>query len=858
MKYKLKNDFFFFSLILLLISFLFINTRFNKELEKIINEYYYLHQDNNIDNNITELELDKYVSNKIINDSIYYYKLSIQNDSEQIIFDYQSKYGCLHIYLNKNFDFNESDYLFCSEGVNSFFILNKSDILEKIGGENETIKDLEIVIGVGYPISEIDKIDYDYELKVSLRKPEINILEINSEHKILCKTEKDSQTNYKCLFVITYNQEKSSNNIEQDKELIIYPMPQRKTLKMNIYSDLIDKEYYNNWNIEYLQNNIPNNYSEYTNVNLEQDYIYIPNIKNSKYFYICIESEEEVIIEMITHIFYKNEEIILPKINEMKIFSFNKSSVSLNFDNIEENELYISLITLNGRANILWEFDPNTKYISNKIENQLSLNLDKESCINNSCNLTINNLEYMVENNVSDYGFIFCISYSSKTDNNKLNEFIYGKSFKLSYNDVKFPLILFSQIPNASLPININLQFYNFSQLNISKIDSNIFNIEVAIFSTEDIYKIIKNPSNFQLKNYITGIFDCALFASNIYLSVNDIEQFEVHKNPWVLIYITINNINSNFNLILGSTISQINSLIYPAENLYHYGKLINEKRTIYRLKSKYHLMRIEIGLNNNEIRWSVNRKHEDINYIYNDTDISFVTEKWCNGRGLVTIYIERGEDIYLNFFSNNSNNQSNYIFKYVNAPTNTQFKNYMVKKDSLSYDNKLIIINQMNNIPNISNINYYLKIIEESDYIENELIKTIAISQSYSKLSIKGNVKNNKIIFPLENIIQENKSYYVNAFSNIIGEDLDIEYLSYNGLILNNKSYDKSNSNKTMIIIICSVGGFILVVLFLIIYCIYKIRRRRHLINLMNQISFQNYLEDEEIESNGYDILLI
>ena len=56
--------------------------------------------------------------------------------------------------------------------------------------------------------------------------------------------------------------------------------------------------------------------------------------------------------------------------------------------------------------------------------------------------------------------------------------------------------------------------------------------------------------------------------------------------------------------------------------------------------------MRLEFGANSQYIKWSVKRKIDNYNYIKNDTDLSFVTEKWVNGRELLTMYIEKGEDI--------------------------------------------------------------------------------------------------------------------------------------------------------------------------------------------------------------------
>ena len=846
MEIILKNHFIVNRFLITLIIISFISSKENiKEANNLIENYNSFYE-----SYIINIELDKYISGNITDDSINYYNISFLNDSEQIIFDYQSQYGCLYIFIKQNNTLNSSqyDFLFCSEGIDSIFSLNKTDILEKIDDkERDTIKDLNIIIGVGYSNSEIIKNNYIYSLKVSLRKPNINIFEINSEHKLLCKTEKINGTN-KCLFVITYNDNKEEN--KDDKNIIIYPLPQIKYIKLNIYADFIDKENYDKWNKDYLINNIPNNLSNYSNYLLEQDFIYIPLNKSNKYIYICIESNKETTIEMITQILYKNEEIKLPKINEMKIYSINISSIYLDFNSLENKDIFITLVTLNGKASIYWENDNSNQYITDIRENKLLLNCDNLS--RNNCKLIINNLEYNEQNNENELGYIFYIIYTQKTDN-ILNEFLYNKSIKLCYNNIKFPILLYSQIPNIDSPININLQFYNISEY-IFSIYSNIFNIEIVLLSTQDIYQIKKDPSSISLVDSIKGNIDSSLLASNINLSIEDMDKFKIKENPWIFIYISNKDLTLE-KLILGSTISQKDSLIYPSERIYHYGQLNKEEKVIYKLggKAKYHLMRLEIGINSYNIGWSVKRTIEESNYIYNDTDLSFVTEKWYNGRSLITMYIERGEDIYLTIFNKNqtSNNLTSYIFKYINSAKNSDFRNYYIKNDILSYNKnyKTINVNPINNIPN-SYINYYLKIIEKDNYIKNELIKTISIIQSNSTLSKKGIINNKQISFSLDDELMENNSYYINVYSHIIGNDLDIEYISYNGLFINLEPSEQKEiipSNKILIIISIIIGGFCLIVIIIRCCCV-MVKKNRRLENLINQVDINDSLLFSEI----------
>ena len=802
----------------------------NNEFESIINNYYDILSSSK---KIINMELDKFYSEKIDNNnSIIYYELNLINDFEEIFFDFQSEYGCLYIIFEKEIYTNSSyNYIFCSEGKNNIFSLNKNI------NKTSIIKDF--IIGVGYSSLELNKnINFEFSLKVSIRKPEINIFEINSEHKILCKTEKVNQTNYRCNFMII-------NKNDEKENLIIY-FVSKNSIKLNIFADYINKEEYDNWNINYLTNNIPSNNSSFNNENIENDFIIIPKIDINKYIYISVESNIETIIEVFNQFLDIQEEINLSDVNYMQFFSVYKSvNINLDLNDSLINEIVLSIVTLDGKASIYLGYDDSKKYITDKIENKLLLNINLELYKNksNKCNLIINNLE---KNDEKEMSYIFYIYYKHKS-NNILSELTYGKSNKIFYNDIQFPIMLYEQIPNSNSSINANLQLYN-----VPLINSSVFDIEMIILSKKEIYqlKIGYDYDNIKKgKNITKGKFDFILSAS--YLNIES--NFDELEEQYLIIYITRNTFNDNINeLILGLTIHQINSLIYPSERIYHFGQLKNEEKVIYRLKgnNKYHLMRLEFGANSHYIKWSVKRKIDNYNYIKNDTDLSFVTEKWVNGRELLTMYIEKGEDIYLTIFSNDiikNNKITNYIFKYVNSGKNSDFKNYRIKNDSLNYNkkNKNIYANKLNDIPSNYFQYYYLKIINKDDYIENEDINTIAMIESNNSLIVKGKIINNYVLFDLKSNNLEDNYYYINAYSIIINNYYEIEYISYEGLVIKPKLI-LIESKKGIILASLIISG-IAFLIFLLNCIIYFYRKRK-----IRRISYDDILHGLDFGFNN------
>ena len=798
----IKKQNFIILIFIFLFSFIFSNI-FN------INEYEYLNKYLQDENETTNIDFDKFVYGNINDNSTNNYRITIEKDSESIYFDYQSEYGCLYINIKEAILNTSYQYIFCSEGTNNIFILNKSDILDKIGKEDDSIAGLNLVISVGYSKIEIGKnIKFDYSLKVSFRKQTINIFEINSEHKLLCKTEKVNETNFRCLFILNLNINSEINN-----NLIIYSISQQNTIKSNIFADYINKDIYDNWNVENLISNIPNISSAFNNYNQENDFVNISNIDFSKYIYISIETYYETTIEIISQILPFENDIKYPLKNDIQIFNINKNSTNiyLDFNTSTLEYICLTLTILHGKASVTLGNDESIEYITDIRENKLLLMINLNLCNNNKeCKLIINKIEKDDETN---YGFIFYISYKIKSQN-ILNEIEYGKSNKLLNTDFQFPIILYDKLPNINSAININLQFYN--------AQNNTFSIETLILSQKEIYQF-KLDNNY-IKNYnsniIEGKYDNILSAVNIHLTTEEMESFNINQDPWLLIYIS-NNSNVSDKLIIGSTISQVNNLISPSERIYHYGKLNNEEKIVYKLKgkAKYHLMRLELGSNNDLIGWSVKRNNSDENYRANDTDLSMVTENWINGRELITMYIENGEDIYLTLFPKNkiiNTNITNYIFKYINSGKNGDFKNYFVKYDSLNYNKKdyQISVQKLNNIPSSSTINYYLKIINEDDYIKNEEINTIALMESNCNEYIKGFQIGDNIIFNVYNAFNQTKTNYINVYGIITEKYLDIDYISYAGFIYIPFSKAVKYSNINLVIASILISGITLLIL--------------------------------------------
>ena len=794
-------------LFFILIFLLNFTIQKNQNLEQnIINNYYPI---NLLEQNLFK-NLDEFIEgnlNNTKNKITYNYNITLNKtkDTGQIVIDYQSEYGCLYITLKDENIVSENEINeFCSQGKNNIFEFNISDFVVKEEGN------IIMNIIVEYNSSEYNPtFNFDFSLKVSLKKI-VNIIEINSSHKILCQMDNNfGDKKNRCLFMIV-NKNETNNNIQDTNSIIIFPLINEYSDQLNIYADYINKSFYEEFNKDDLNNLIPNESSSFINKmnGKKTNFIRITNESYNKFIYVSIESKNISLLQVISTKISENETkgIFSPNnMNDVKLFSINKSfNLTLDINKSEIPNYIFSLNTIHGKSTLYIDNNDKIKYTVDSRESNLILDIDPKSCSSEKCNLIFDKI---------DDEHIFYISYIKK-EINSMHELIYGKSIKLSLNGIKNNILLYEYLPIQKEYINVNLQLYTF----ISSVGKNdTFNVELFFLSKNNILEIAKNESYINNFNETKkGEINPIILATNFHLQ-QDLNE----NNSYILIKITPSFDCSEETIILGVTISAINSLIYPSERIYHYGELANNTKITYRLEGqkKYHLMRLEFGHNSEDLKWTVNRNNYSENYMNNDSDISFVIEYWKNGRELLTMYIEDGEDIYLTIYKayTGNNLKRNYAFKYINSGKNGDFKNYIIKQDYLEYnvETRDITMNKLwKTPPSNTQLQYYLRIIKEKDYLNNEVLNSISLIESTNIITTKYSSSSDTINYNLKEWVDKYANYYTNCYITIIENNNDIELVSYQSSMLEALKV-KSPSIGLIIAAIC-VTGVVFIIFFI------------------------------------------
>ena len=163
-----------------------------------------------------------------------------------------------------------------------------------------------------------------------------------------------------------------------------------------------------------------------------------------------------------------------------------------------------------------------------------------------------------------------------------LKELNYGKSSRFYFNGIsKSESVLFYELiphnDSAEEYIDVNLQLYNYLKISAD----NTFKVEVLFVTKNDIREILKDGKYINtLPDKTEGELNPLISATNMHVKYN-----VTNNKEYILIIFTSNFDCSKTPLILETTISKVNSLIYPSERIYHYGEIGTFDRITYRLK---------------------------------------------------------------------------------------------------------------------------------------------------------------------------------------------------------------------------------------------------------------------------------
>ena len=796
------------------------------------------------------------------NEGVYdYYSLTCPYDASGIEIDWQSDTAVLLINAGgERPDIDRANFNYTERRDTTIFISKRQIIEAYNSGQyiEQTIQNMELIFGIY--TKYFDSIDSTvYSFRAHFIQPELNIYKVVSDQKVICKPDNLGNNQYRCLFVIVYEDCQFLN------DLVIYAKSYSAAAITNMYANYIDNEIYDSYNVEELKKNIPNENSDYNTKKEKSNFIFLNYGDFKKNVFVSVISDKSDNIELYTSmITFENK--LSPNPSSAQVYSLDLSMQKLEIDFITTKSLAINIISLYGQANIYLAKYPETKYYLRGRDDSLELMIPEKDGPNSL--ITIENLNYQEEPDNNYPGFIFLVEFKKRTTKLNLDELKIDELSEFSYKNIDFPVYYYSKIFDAQKDISIffylhDLIYNDPTSVSKRKMTSTEIIFEGTIVKDEKIFQIKKDGKIPDME--IKGKYDPTMQAGNIIISKDNFNS----QNERPTLYLGIEKSNEIiFNGIRGEIgFTVINGDSPAIQKLYIFGKVKD-----YNSINSY-LLRADKNTNYMRIQFSGNSKY--VNFGINDKpnvrkNMTFTEIQTKIERGIVYATFLKPKDVdylYLNIFLGQDSKDealNNYVFKYINANKSEDFHEYKIEND----DPKIAVTSSDNNKYKVSfnpikgnnnmEIEYLAKYAFESG-IKNENANMISITESNSAAQLCTLDENsNKVICEISGVSGTIK--YIQAIAKI-KEGSIIEYVAYQGTdIKGNDVIDpkpveiidpntepnptdnskSKNDEKTGIYVIIGVSAFlVIVVIILVIVIVMYNSKNKDLLDQVNKISF-------------------
>ena len=806
-----------------------------------------------------------------------FYEIWLPHDADTVEFDWQSTLANLYINVGGTRPTPKNpDFILATPGHHSVLTLTKAQILEQakkrgiIPQDQDTIEDISLTIGVWTDKKDSVKTEL-YSLRI--HEPEqgddkLEIIPVHADQKIMCKPKKDGNY-YRCYFMIMYD-----SDVSNFDPLYVYGGSTYPGADIDIYGNMINKDIYDSFNEEQLKKFKPtSDNSNYNTYRDGVDYLYIANIPYDylSYLFITVESntaDELMLINSIPIYDPSYEEPpstqIYPNSFTEQIFSCRGEQLKMNFTGDEGLSVIVNVLA--GEAEMHWE-NSGELYKVKGFGDRINLFSEK-----NTRTLFIKNLKPVnsLSETMEDPGFLFYISYKPRTEGKNFDEIDFGISTEFAYKKTKMPVIVYSRIESGYEDLNIAISFKDNSIKTFG--DYAVFPIlmRASVLSEDSIIKAKKNEKDVVPSNMRGGYYDPGTQTGLLYLSKSDISSYNIANEDFPTVYIRLDQLfmesveDSEFNVevqINGITGNTNKENPIPVEKIYHFGTLGTERDVvIYPLKlvRKKLFVRVQIAFNSPNLDFCLNTNKDT----RTNMTFSYAAKSKRNGKIYFTFMKpdEYMTKLYLIIFRKDQKKvesfQSNFVFKYINADSETEFFDYpmsypeLTKEESKdpsdsSMDIIKVTFNQIHPDQGEANITYSLKIVDNSTYKYEEEINTISVTESFPSIMV---YERNPIAVDDKITLVAKGSFSNWAVINIIAQVQQkniVEYVAYNGF-LNVRPYvkpssDEEESETNNAVLFGVIGGILgVIAIALVIVIIIFQRKNQTLMNQVKHVSFQ------------------
>ena len=830
---------------------------------------------------VTTIQVDEFIIGNVkISNNVeisQFYKIWLPRDTYELYFDWQSELAGLYINVDDSLPTAaNADFILKPNGTDSILVLEKNQILEAIEKKKVplpyegSLEDVKLTIGIW--TDKTDSVGTElYSLRVhevNIEQSDLDIYEVNTDQKILCKPKSIGSGKYYCLFMVTYDDQ----DVKQQSDLLVYATSTNKGDSTVMYASFISANIYNEFIADTLRGSIPNeNSAAYDTIKLDTNYFYIQLHKiqsKDQYLYVNVISffPDDIMMIASMNCFDRTQEgniqIFYPKAKTEQIVQAKEDSLILDFS--VDSSLIVNIENLGGEADLRWEEDDQVVHYLRGKGDRLTLTTST-----NYTRLLIKKLKSDKPIKEKDPGFVFIFDYYSRDSSKNFDEVVYGSSIEMAYRDTDLPVYMYSKKVDYSNDINIAVTFRDSRDDTEGEYTTTPIEVRAFLDKRDLIYAAKATPEFEPYGNKIDGIYDPAIKTAQVFLPdlvINLDFKIDPKDYPTLLLFLGKSNayedkVYKTFDV--EAQFTRTNSLVIPNEKVYNYGKFNGLITQYYKLRKDTvkKIMKIVISFNGDLLTFSIGDRSNPYNQ----------TEKFTNkteiGKGKILITIEPPENmdfIYLNVYKKSymedpNTHIQNYAFKYINVESDDQFFDYGIKNNngSLTYkderkDGKVTITATFNRVDidkGKANITYFLKIVDSRTYIPGEDFNTVAVTESPYFTKYKRNPDfdaTDKITLSATGDFQYWRCIQVIAQ---IQQNKVLEYIAYDSVCTEknvptdhkdggDENLNEKSDNTGLLIGISVVLALLIIGLAILVF--YFQKKNKSLMNQVKHVSFQ------------------
>ena len=716
-------------------------------------------------------------------DKIYeFYEVNLPFESEYILIDWQADKSSLFINVgDERPTIDSHDFEFNSIGYDTTFKLTKTQILNKLNSDVDTLRNIHLILGLWN--NQVDTLYTSvYAFKLSMPPTyieedmeSIEIIHIRSDQKVQCDPSEIEENTYLCVFAVIFD------DSDVNGTLVVYPKAQNENVEIQFKGAVIDAEPIERNDLFFIYNQIINLDEDYTS-EYGDKFIYVEKIEKKKCLFFIAYCEELTTIEVLSSTYLlTNNQVFSPNPSTAQIFALGDNLIKFNFET--HQDLLINIVSISGEGQFYWDTkeEKDIKLYLNGFEDRLTLT--------SGTYIEENQLSYLVakSNTVTlleknKAGFVFYMTFYPRNNQINIDQLKIGRSTEFYYRKLEFPISYFSRLTDEDISISFTFLNYYLNKNEQLIYNKPLFKIWGKVIKEEDAinarYDKYYWPVNDDFS--IKGTFD-GPFAS-LFLSSKDIQKFDINneENPFIFFSIELNEEISTLNFNeLGLEVgilkepSENGEDLFVNDNVYYNGKFSNDKDIsshVFKYKLRYDTknpkIRIEFSANSDLIKYAVTiDKNSKTDY----EGLINVQKKYLNGRDIMTFEVPKigSNSLYLIIYHDKDNDinpkLTNYIFKYIFGNYINEFYEFPIKNDTLE-----ITEIERNGLKTYTisfypiqtyDVTYYIKGVYSNSEIIGEKKDTIAISESegyYVQVDNPNLNANSKISINLRDLKQE------------------------------------------------------------------------------------------------------